>query len=156
MESNQAARGFTLIELMIVVAIIAILAAVAYPSYKESVARGNRASAQSALLQHAQWMERQFSISNAYNLEADRVTAITSTELNLKVPLDSKTAQAYTLSFGDNLGLCSTPTATCFKMRMDPISPGAMAGDRCGTFFLDHTGAQTVSGSSGSSSCWAR
>jgi Tfp pilus assembly protein PilE len=101
-------------------------------------------------------MERQYSISNAYNLEADRVTAITSAELNAKLPLDPKTAQAYTLSFGDSGGACPSPTATCFKMSMVPISNGPMAGDRCGTFYLDNAGAQTVSGSAGASACWAR
>ena len=54
--ANQ--RGFTLIELMIVIAIVGILAAVAYPSYAEYIRRGHRAEARAALLQGAQWMER--------------------------------------------------------------------------------------------------
>lgn len=50
MKSKYSVRGFTLIELMIVVAIIAVLASVAYPSYKEYVARSRRAEARAVLL----------------------------------------------------------------------------------------------------------
>ena len=51
-------KGFTLIEVMIVVAIIGILSAIAYPSYTEYIARGHRADARAGLLQAQQWLER--------------------------------------------------------------------------------------------------
>ena len=51
-------QGFTLIELMIVVAIVGILSAIAYPSYAEYVRRGHRADARAGLLQAQQWLER--------------------------------------------------------------------------------------------------
>lgn len=59
-------RGFTLVELMIVVAIIAILAAIAYPGYRGFVMRGNRSDAQSVLMRIAQNMERYYTINNTY------------------------------------------------------------------------------------------
>ncbi|KUJ79644.1 general secretion pathway protein GspH [Microbulbifer flavimaris] len=63
-------RGFTLIELMIVVAIVAILAAVAWPSYQNQVRSTNRADAQGALLGLAQAMERHFTQNGTYEAAA--------------------------------------------------------------------------------------
>ena len=62
---RPVSRGFTLIEMMVVVAIIAILAAVAYPSYRDSVARGRRSDAKAVLTEAAQWVEREYTRSNA-------------------------------------------------------------------------------------------
>ena len=61
------ARGFTLMELMIVVAIIGILAAIAYPSYQDSVRKSRRADAGAVLLELAQWMERFYTENNRYD-----------------------------------------------------------------------------------------
>ena len=153
MTSRHLGRGFTLIELMIAVAIVAILAAIAYPSYVEQVARGRRADGQSALLETAQWIERQYTFSNAYNLKSDG-TAMNTAALPALKP---KTAQIYTLSFGDKAGGSTTPTAGGFTLRVVPA--GAMSGDKCGTLTLTNTGLKDISGTAGGASvatCWDR
>ena len=65
MRTNQA-RGFTLIEVMITVAIVAILAAVAYPSYLDQIAKGKRSECRSGALQTMQQEERYFGQYNTY------------------------------------------------------------------------------------------
>ena len=62
-------RGFTLIELMIVVAVIGILSAIAYPSYKSYILKSRRADAKNALLDLAAREERVFSTTNAYTTD---------------------------------------------------------------------------------------
>ena len=72
-------QGFTLIEMMIVVVVISILAAVAYPSYTEYVRRGYRAEARAGLLQAAQWMERASTATGAYpTINAFNATTLTT------------------------------------------------------------------------------
>ena len=145
-----ASRGFTLIELMIVVAIIAILAAIAYPSYTEQVARSRRASAKATLVEAAQWLERAYSVSNRYNLAGDGTTTINSTVL-AAAPLQSLSAATdyYTLSF-----VAGQPTASTYIVQMAP--KGAMASDKCETFTLDQVGAKSTSTGDAalSKTCW--
>lgn len=83
MKTHSREAGFTLIELMIVVAIVAILSAVAYPSYKEYIAKGRRAEMKTVLLSAQQWMERFY--TENYRYDKDSADANVALPDHLKV-----------------------------------------------------------------------
>lgn len=140
---RTSAAGFTLMELMITVAIVGILAAIAYPSYSEQVARSRRSDAKAALMDAAHWMERQYTVSSSY-------AAITDSSLP---PLRSPLSNYYTLSLG-TASAASAPTASAYWLRVVPR--GTMSNDRCGTMSIDSKGLPTVSGTPGVDGCWNR
>lgn len=145
---NRKQHGFTLIELMIVVVIVAILASISYPSYREFVRRSARSEAKTALLENAQFMERNFTASNRYN-EDSAGNDITSAELPVpKTPKEGPAKYNITLD-EDELD------ATSFVLVATPAAGSSAADDPCGTFTLSNTGEKLVQSASRSASeCW--
>ena len=136
---RRAQRGFTLIELMITVAIVAILSSIAYPSYKDYIARGRRAEAQSQLMQAAQWMERFYAENYAYDKNTAGV-AVTDAALFAARSSQSPTSgtAAYTIAVA-TAGTGSTSTYTVTATRA-----GTMVGDKCGNFQITSTGVRQL------------
>jgi len=120
-------RGFTLIELMIVVAVVGILAAVAYPSYQRYIENSRLVDAKGVLLEAAQYMEREYTTNNQY--PASLPPSLQS------APKDSGTAH-YTITV-------NLPDSQSFTLTATPA-----ASTSCGNLTLTHTGQRTPA------NCW--
>lgn len=132
---NDAPRtaGFTLVELVIVMAVLAILSAIAIPNYSEYVMRGHRAAAQSYISDVASRQAQFFLDRRAY--------AATVAALNLAVPPDI--ANRYNVVIVANAGPPATFTVTATPM-------GTQLNDRCGALTIDQAGAKTAA----ATRCW--
>lgn len=138
---GQAMRGFTLIEVMIVVAIVAILTAIALPSYQEYVRRGYRAEARAGLQEAATWMERAATAVGTYPLSEDFPATLQ------RVP-----SGRYTIS------LASTDQAT-WTLTATRVTTAGQASDKCGNYILKHTGERELSANASGTrvlDCWDR
>ena len=114
--------GFTLVELLITLAIVGILAGIAYPSYRDQVERTRRADAQAVLMQAAQYMERVYTEAGCYNDNAGTCDATTETFAlpYSKSPIDG-TATYYAVAL-------SALTRSTFTLRATPQGSEAGAG----------------------------
>lgn len=129
-------RGFTLIEMMVTVAIIGILAAIAYPSYIEQVRKSRRADATAALVTAAQTMERFYTENNSY------ATATAGDVAGSTISDHAPTDRAHADRTYD-IALNPAPTATGFTITA--TRTGAQAGDTtCGDYSLTNTGIKSV------------
>ncbi len=155
-DARHKVRGFTLIEIMITVAIVGILAAIALPSYQRYVLRSYRADARTALLGLGQRLEQNYNLAGVYNA-TQAGTAINDAQIAAwgmdQVPLGG--AARYTLTFA-----AGQPTASTFIVQATPV--GAQAGDtECGILMIDHRNVKGAQGTldnraAATLNCWSR
>lgn len=145
---KKSAHGFTLIELMVTVAIIAILAAIAYPSYRNQVMRSNRAEARNALLQIQVAQEKFFLQNNRY--AGDTTAAASVTELNnLPTAATPGLGVASATANGYYTITLVSPTDTTYVATA--TAAGSQAADAaCASLTINQTGTRTPT----AGDCW--
>lgn len=142
--SERHLRGFTLIELMVVVAVIAILGVIAFPSYQAHINKSRRADAQVGLLELAQFMERHYTSNGGYLSGGN--TGGAPTLPFVETPKGSSNS-FYALSL-------SSISAQAYVLQAAPVN--GMAGDKCGTLTLSHTGLKGQAAGQTLRECWGR
>lgn len=142
---RAANRGFTLIELMITVAVVGILAAVAYPSFTQYLVRAKRSAAQSFMHSVANKQEQYMLDRRSY--AADLAT------LNVSAPADVSANYTITVActmptaVGNCTALAGTPTYT---ITGTPVGAQATNDTQCGTLTINHLGTKAPA----TSGCW--
>ena len=147
MHDSRTHRGFSLIELMIVVAVVGILAAIAYPNYQDYLAKSRRAEARTALLQLSQFMERYYTNNGRYVDNAGARPTLPFEE----VPRDDASPY-YRISFNED---DVDNEAVAYVLRA--TRSGLMSSDKCGTLILTSTGARSIESADagvGLATCW--
>lgn len=144
----NSTRGFTLIEVMITVAIVGILAAIAYPSYQSYILRSHRSEGMALLSEAAARMERYYAQNSTY-------ATATLSKLGLTSTANATTVNSANGYYSLTLG---TLTATSYSLSAAPQN--AQRSDSCGTLTLDSTGLKGAANTTATanaatvSNCW--
>jgi len=144
----QKQKGVTLLELMIVAAIIAMISAFAYPSYMDYVVRAKRTAAATMLMQVADRQQQFFMDNKRYAANLTRLgfadNFVTIDEDGQVIP-NGDADQVYTV-------VISASTATTYTLTAAPQGVQATKDTKCGSLTLTHTGEKGYSGGGGE--CW--
>jgi type IV pilus assembly protein PilE len=143
---SATSKGFSLIELMVTVVIVAVLAGIAYPSYTNHLRKGQRAEAKVRLTQVAQLQERYFTEKNTYTTDIAVLLGFTTGTVIWSSPNNTAgSGYQITAAAGDGSTIDKS-----FKLEAAP--QGSQTADTCGTLRLLHTGKKEISGSG--TGCW--
>lgn len=145
-------KGFTLIELMIVVVIISILASIAVPAYQDSVKKSRRADAKAALSAAVLAQEKWFFQFSGYTNDVDDIGGDGSDNL-----LSPEGYYQVTLNMNSGTGSCvggGSVKFNCYTLTATPVAGGPQADDTaCTTLSITHLGFKSATGTD-AASCW--
>lgn len=144
--STRKSRGFTLIEAMIVVAVVAVLAGVAYPSYQRQIMKVRRSDAHESLMKAAALQEQFYMDNKRYATKMSELGSVDTSGNPTDSPLSRE--RYYTVTV-------SASTATTFKVQAAPVSTGPQAKDTyCDKLTLDEQGKKDKTGTATVADCW--
>jgi type IV pilus assembly protein PilE len=139
--SRTHTAGMTLVELLIAVAIVGILAAIAYPSYQAQVRRGNRMDGKAELMEAAQELEKCYTRYGAYNNAAcTSLAGINAGRLSEK--------GKYRITF-----VANSLTTTTYTLQAT-LQPGRGQDTECGVLSIDQSGLRASNGTEPIQRCW--
>ena len=145
---SKLANGFTLIELMVVVAILAIVVALGYPSYRDQVMKARRSEARGELLELADRLERYYADQGTYCADAPDCTGATLGAAESDIYPTTTEGGYYALSI-------TAQDDITFSLQAAPVAGKSQAKDKCGTFTLTSLGNKGISGGSLTvKDCW--
>ncbi len=139
---SRKMTGFSLIELMIVLIIVAVLTTIAIPSYRQHIVRARRTDGKAALLDLATRLERFYVTHHSYA----KATIGTNSDTDV-LATDHSPQNFYQL-------MIINQTATAFTIEAKPINQQAKDDRQCGSFKLNELGEQSVTGNADSKFCW--
>lgn len=147
--SSRKFRGFTLIELMVAVAIVGILSALAYPAYTNYIMKSRRTDAKNALLDLAAREERYYSMSNQYSTNPSNLGYGTATTF----PVNVQTSNAAYYQLSLNAPVPASAALPTYAASAIPL--GNQTNDGCGSYTINQLGVQGNTGNSTSTAdCW--
>lgn len=149
MHTSSRDCGFTLIEILITVAIVGILASIAYPSYQENVNAGRRTDAMNSLLQLQMAQEKWRANHTSYTSILGGTNCGTLTATGLCWASTNSAEGFYTLSI-------TASNATSYTLKAIPRAGTAQAGDRCGDFYLNQSNPDYTPAGAADAPCWKR
>ena len=146
--TRAPSQGFSLIELVVTVAVFALLAAIALPNYQRFIVQAHRGEAKTVLLDAAHTLERALTASSSYTPSN---AAIDLAALGLSTSPKNATNNGSTPKYAVSYAQIS---ASSFTVQASPQAPFLDA--ECGTLSLSHTGVKNASGAAGAAHCWGQ